>query len=173
MFPGNSTLNQLERIISFTGNPSKEDISSLNSEVAISMIGSINQFRVKDIKDWFKSDTPPDAINLICKMLEFNPNKRPTANEILKHPYFSKFHNPKEEYDSPKIIYPPVSDNKKLNLKQYRQLIYDRIKKIYKNYEEEPSAKRSHYSSNGRAHQGASEHRSVHKEDHHHRSHHE
>lgn len=31
MFPGNSTLNQLERIISFSGSPSKEDIQSLNS----------------------------------------------------------------------------------------------------------------------------------------------
>lgn len=53
-------------------------------------------------------------------------------NEILKHPYLSKFSNPKEEYESKKIIQPPISDNKKLNLKQYRELIYDRIKKIYK-----------------------------------------
>ena len=29
-----------------------------------------------------------------------------------------------------------MSDNKKLNLKQYRQLIYDRIKKIYKSDDE-------------------------------------
>ena len=79
MFPGNSTLNQLERIISFTGNPSKEDICSLNSEVAMSMIGSVNQFKVKAIKDWFKPDTPTEAINLVCKMLDFNPKKRPTA----------------------------------------------------------------------------------------------
>ena len=100
------------------------------------MIGSISQFKVKNIKDWFKSDTPSDAINLITRMLEFNPTKRPTAQEILKHPYLAKFHNPKEEYDSPKTIYPPVSDNKKLKLKQYRQLIYDRIKKIYKNQED-------------------------------------
>lgn len=34
------------------------------------------------------------------------------------------------------MIYPPVSDNKKLNLKQYRQLIYERIKKIYKSEDE-------------------------------------
>ena len=70
-------------------------------------------------------------------MLEFNPNKRPTACEIIKHPYFVKFHSPKDEYDSPKIIYPPISDNKKLGMKQYRQLIYDRVRKIYKSPEEE------------------------------------
>lgn len=58
MFPGNSTLNQLERIISFTGNPSKEDVLSLNSEVAVSMIGSLNQLKVKNAKDWFKPEVP-------------------------------------------------------------------------------------------------------------------
>lgn len=55
MFPGNSTLNQLERVISFTGNPSKEDILSLNSETAVTMITSINQFKVKSNRDWFKA----------------------------------------------------------------------------------------------------------------------
>ena len=62
------------------------------------MISSITLNKVKNIKDWFKSDTPQGAISLICKMLEFNPKKRPTADEILKSPYLSQFHNPKEEY---------------------------------------------------------------------------
>lgn len=65
------------------------------------------------------------------RMLHFNPEKRITITEALKHPYLSQFHNPKDEPSSKKIIQPPVSDNKKLNLKQYKQLIYDRIKKIY------------------------------------------
>ena len=64
-------------------------------------------------------------------MLQFNPSKRITINEALKHPYLAQFHNPREETVSKKVIHPPVSDNKKLNLKQYKQLIYDRIKKIY------------------------------------------
>lgn len=70
-------------------------------------------------------------------MLQFNPTKRPSASEILRHPYLEKFHKTSEELDCYKIIYPPVSDNKKLNLKQYRNLIYDRIKQFYKNSEEE------------------------------------
>jgi serine/threonine protein kinase len=43
------------------------------------MMSSITQFKVKNIKDWFKPDTPQEAINLLLKMLEFNPKKRPTA----------------------------------------------------------------------------------------------
>jgi serine/threonine protein kinase len=44
------------------------------------MISSINQFKVKSAKDWFKPDTPAEAINLLSRMLEFNPSKRPTAD---------------------------------------------------------------------------------------------
>jgi len=57
-------------------------------------------------------------------MLQFNPDKRITINEALRHPYLAQFHNTKEEVTSKNIIIPPVSDNKKLNLKQYKQLIY-------------------------------------------------
>lgn len=69
---------------------------SLNSEIALSMISSISQNKVKNIKEWFKPDTPQEAISLICRMLEFNPKKRPTAEEILKSNYLSQFHNAKE-----------------------------------------------------------------------------
>ena len=30
-----------------------------------------------------------DAIDLIYKMLAFDPNKRPTANQCLSHPFFT------------------------------------------------------------------------------------
>ena len=38
IFPGSSTLNQIERIISFTGKPSKQEIDSLNADNAATMI---------------------------------------------------------------------------------------------------------------------------------------
>lgn len=43
------------------------------------MIGSINNFRVKGDKEWFRSEISVDAINLLKSMLSFNPKKRPTA----------------------------------------------------------------------------------------------
>lgn len=64
-------------------------------------------------------------------MLDFNPSRRPTAVEILQHPYMAQFHNPSEESVSPTVIRPPISDNKKLSLKEYRNLLYEQIKKLY------------------------------------------
>jgi mitogen-activated protein kinase 15 len=40
VFPGQSTLNQLERIVSVTGRPTKEDIEAMNSNYAEQMFGS-------------------------------------------------------------------------------------------------------------------------------------
>ena len=49
-FPGSSTLNQLERIIAFTGKPRKEDIHALGSEVAQPMIDSITSQKTRPIR---------------------------------------------------------------------------------------------------------------------------
>jgi mitogen-activated protein kinase 15 len=38
LFAGNSTLNQLEKLLSWTGNPSPSDIQALESDVGWSMI---------------------------------------------------------------------------------------------------------------------------------------
>lgn len=72
-------------------------------------------------------------------MLQINPKKRPTASEVLRSPYLASFSNPKEEYESKKMIKPPISDNTKLGLKDYRLLIYDHIKKVYKERESQGS----------------------------------
>lgn len=135
LFPGNSTLNQLEKILTFTGKPSKEDLNSLNSEIATTMMDSVSEVKARHVNDFFKSDVSNEAINLVSRLLCFNPAKRLTVNEALKHPYFAKFSNPKEEIISNKIIHPPISDNKKLHLRQYRQLIYERIKELYGGYD--------------------------------------
>lgn len=43
------------------------------------MIDSLNASKVKPLKEWFRSDTPTDALDLLMKMLQFNPKKRITA----------------------------------------------------------------------------------------------
>lgn len=100
------------------------------------MIESIKLGKLKSIRDWFRSEIPNDALDLLLRMLQFNPRKRITLPEALRHPYLAQFHKPKEDNICKKAIVPPVSDNKKLTLKQYKQLIYERVRKIYGNEEQ-------------------------------------
>jgi hypothetical protein len=44
------------------------------------MIKSANFMPVKNVKDWFKPGTPNDAIDLVVKMLQFNPKTRITID---------------------------------------------------------------------------------------------
>ena len=44
---------------------------------------------------------------------QFDPNKRITAEEALRHPYVAQFHNPVEEPSAPSIITIPINDNTK------------------------------------------------------------
>lgn len=104
------------------------------------MIDSIKTIRFKTLKEWFGPTVPDQAVDLVTKLLQFNPSKRLTASEALRHPYLADFANKKEEITSPTVIRPPINDNKKLSLKEYRNILYDHIKRTYR---EEPTSKSS------------------------------
>jgi len=45
----------------------------------------------------------PLALDLMDKMLTFNPSKRITVEEALQHPYLESYHDPEDEPISPPI----------------------------------------------------------------------
>jgi len=65
-----------------------------------------------------------DALDFLKRTLEFDPNKRLTIEQALKHPFVRQFHNPAEEIVCNKIIHIPISDAKKLSVKEYRDALY-------------------------------------------------
>ena len=42
-------------------------------------------------------DDPPEAHDLLDKLLDLNPDKRITVDEALKHPFLSQLHDPEDE----------------------------------------------------------------------------
>ena len=65
------------------------------------------------LRDMFP-DAPDDALDLMHKLLQFNPQKRLTAEEALQHPYVAHFHNPEDEPVAAGPITISVDDNKKV-----------------------------------------------------------
>lgn len=82
IFPGTSTLNQIEKIIELLGRPTKEDVESMESVMAKECINQINMGKKKSFSTYF-GGIDSDARDLLTRLLAFNPKERLTAEEAL------------------------------------------------------------------------------------------
>jgi mitogen-activated protein kinase 15 len=126
MFPGESTMNQLEKIIELTGKPSKEDVKAIKSKHTQTMLESLNVKPKKSLTALFPTASA-EAVDLLNKLLQFNPDKRIDAETALRHPYLSQFHNPADEPLLSKPITISIDDNKRFSIAEYRKYLYRKI----------------------------------------------
>ncbi|XP_022315182.2 extracellular signal-regulated kinase 2-like isoform X3 [Crassostrea virginica] len=126
LFPGSSTLNQIEKIMSTIPLPSKEDIESIKSAYGASILEKATLKSKKSLEELLP-DAPKDGIDLLKRLLLFNPDKRITADEALRHPYISRFHNAAEEISLNYDVVPPLSDDVQLTVEEYRNKLYEMI----------------------------------------------
>ena len=86
LFPGQSEMDQLQKIFDTLGTPSEDDWPE-RAAVARS------NFKASPPRAW--RDVVPEmdeqAADLVAKMLAFDPAQRITASEALVHPYFSEY----------------------------------------------------------------------------------
>uniref|UniRef100_A0A673HTK2 Mitogen-activated protein kinase 15 n=1 Tax=Sinocyclocheilus rhinocerous TaxID=307959 RepID=A0A673HTK2_9TELE len=127
LFPGTSTINQIENIMSAIPHPSTEDVLAIRSEYGASVIQRMLLRRQVPLDEILPASVRPDALDLVQRLLVFNPDKRLSAEEALQHPYVSKFHNPARE---PSLVYDvilPVDDDIQVSVTQYRNKLYEMI----------------------------------------------
>ncbi|KAJ0399841.1 hypothetical protein ATCC90586_005383 [Pythium insidiosum] len=125
-FPGTSTMNQLERILDVTGPPTPDDIESIKSPFANTMLESLPMPKQKSLEELFPKATP-EAIDLMRQCFYFDPSKRISSLDALKHPYVAQFHNDKDEPSAPGPLQIVVDDNTKYSAADYRDRLYREI----------------------------------------------
>lgn len=91
LFPGESGVDQLVEIIKVLGTPTKEEIHAMNP--------NYTEFRFPQIKahPWtkvFSKRMPPDAVDLVSKLLQYAPQKRMTAVQAMTHTFFDELRDP-------------------------------------------------------------------------------
>ena len=107
IFPGKNFVHQLSLIMDVLGSPYDDEIAHITSKQATKFL---NKFRGKQKKS-FSSIFPinevnnPEAVDLIDKMLKFDPSKRLDANAALNHPYFMSLQTLEEFYPDPECNY--------------------------------------------------------------------
>uniref|UniRef100_A0AAQ5Y0T4 Mitogen-activated protein kinase 15 n=1 Tax=Amphiprion ocellaris TaxID=80972 RepID=A0AAQ5Y0T4_AMPOC len=127
LFPGTSTINQIEKIMSAIPHPSPEDVLAIKSEYGSSVIQRMLLKPQVPLQDLLHPSVPPDALDLLRGLLVFNPDKRLTAEQALQHPYVARFHNPAKEPALNCDVVLPVDDDVQLSVVQYRNKLYEMI----------------------------------------------
>jgi len=77
----------LVEIIKVLGTPSREQIKTMNPNY---MEHKFPQIKPHPFSKVFRPRTPPDAIELISRLLEYTPGARLTAIEAMCHPFFDE-----------------------------------------------------------------------------------
>merc|ERR1719414_1473703 len=121
-------MNQLDRIMEVTGRPTPEDIEAIKSPFASTMLESLPVSRPRPLNEMFPT-AGTEALDLLRICMQFNPNKRPSAKEAVRHPYVVQFHNPEDEFDCDRVIRIPIDDNTKLTVQDYRERLYNEVLK--------------------------------------------
>ncbi|XP_071964033.1 extracellular signal-regulated kinase 2-like isoform X2 [Antedon mediterranea] len=127
LFPGTSTFNQIERIMSLIERPTKQDVDSIQSNYGATVLDKAcvrHKLRFEDVLP----EAPADALDLLSKLLLFNPDKRLTAEQALEHPYVARFHNPEEETSLDYDVIPPLDDDVQLSVNEYREKLYEMMR---------------------------------------------
>jgi mitogen-activated protein kinase 15 len=125
-------MNQLDKIIELTGRPSDDDIAAIRSPFAATMLESLPPSRPRSYAEMFPTASA-EALDLMRLCLQFNPDKRLTADDALRHPYVAQFHNVDEEPIASRPVQIAIDDNTKYTADDYRQRLYTEIQQKKKN----------------------------------------
>lgn len=130
LFPGSSTLNQLDKIIEATGQPTAEDLEVIDSPLSMNLLSSLPPRDPRPLYEICPKATD-DALDLMRDLLCFNPNKRATAEQALESQYVEDFHDPDDEPAAPGKITIPITDSHKYSINNYRGSLYVEIMRKY------------------------------------------
>lgn len=96
LFPGRDHVHQFSIITELLGSPPEDVIDTICSENTLKFVQSLPHRDPVPLTERFKG-LEPEAIDLLSKMLVFDPRKRITAEQALEHPYLSPYHDPSDE----------------------------------------------------------------------------
>lgn len=88
MFPGQHYIEQINLIIEKRGTPDEVTKKQISNEYALKYVESLPQKDKIPLAQMFPDD-PPEAHDLLDKLLDLNPDNRITVEEALKHPFLS------------------------------------------------------------------------------------
>lgn len=96
LFPGRDFKHQVELICSILGKPGEEDLGHVTSGRARKFLAALPEGEGRGLDERF-ANADAKGVDLMKRLLMFDPEKRLTAEEALRHEYLSEFFDEDEE----------------------------------------------------------------------------
>jgi serine/threonine protein kinase len=96
VFPGGNHIEQLKIIFAILGTPDPDSLSWIKTPEAKSWVQRMKPSKGRDFKKIFHNASP-DALDLLIKMLQVDPNNRISVVDALAHPFLKELHDPAKE----------------------------------------------------------------------------
>lgn len=96
LFPGRNYVEQLNLILKYLGVPSESCIQRIGSQMAQKYLRSLKSIKSPNLHNIYPKASA-DAVDLLAKMLCFDPDERCTVDDALAHPFLRKYHDPTDE----------------------------------------------------------------------------
>jgi mitogen-activated protein kinase 1/3 len=96
LFPADNNLDELQKIISVLGSPTESDLEFITDPKIKNFVNRLAKRSKQSFSVMF-ANANPVALDLLGKMLCFNPKNRYTVDQCISHPYFEGLHDPEQE----------------------------------------------------------------------------
>jgi mitogen-activated protein kinase 7 len=99
-FKGRDYVDQLNQILHYLGTPNEETLSRIGSPRAQEYVRNLPYMPKIPFQRLFAAANP-DALDLLDRMLAFDPSSRISVEEALEHPYLHIWHDVSDEPSCP------------------------------------------------------------------------
>ena len=124
LFPGTSTLNQLERIVQVTGHPTDEEHVAIGTFCRYNILEAVScKLPIRPLCDLVPSASYT-MLDLMRHLLQFSPDKRATAETAMTHGLLSEFHSTRKVIIRASPVTLPLNDNIQQTPIEYRDQLF-------------------------------------------------
>ena len=99
-FKGRDYVDQLNQILHYLGTPNEETLSRIGSPRAQDYVRNLPRMQKIPFQSLFRNANP-DALDLLDRLLAFDPSSRISVEEALEHRYLQIWHDASDEPSCP------------------------------------------------------------------------